>query len=134
MELTPKEKDLIRGSYARIAGRKQEAGLLFYERLFALDPSLRNMFHRAPIEAQASKLMQVFDWIVERLDRLGEAKAELAALGKKHVEFGVTPDHYAMVGSALVWTMKHASEGGLDAETEAAWIELYTFLSGQMEQ
>jgi hemoglobin-like flavoprotein len=133
MELTQHEKDLIRGSYAKISGLKQQAGQIFYKRLFELDPSLKSMFHRAPIDTQAAKLMQVFDWVVERLDRVPELKKELHALGMKHVDFGVKVDHYPLVGSALVWTLKHSLGEEFNAEAEAAWIELYTYLSGQME-
>ena len=133
MELTQQEKDLIRSSYAAIAGLKEQAGQIFYARLFELDPSLRAMFHRAPIETQAAKLMQVFDWVVERLDRVPELKKELHELGRKHVDFGVKVDHYPLVGSALVWTLKKALGKDFDPEAEAAWIELYTYLSGQME-
>lgn len=133
MELSQQEKQSIRESYAKIAGRKELAGKLFYDRLFTLDPSLRPMFHRAPIETQAAKLMQVFDWVVERLDRVPELKAELAALGERHSEFGVKVDHYPIVGSALIWTLKQALGPEFDSGTEAAWIELYTYLSGQME-
>jgi len=133
MELSQTEKQLIRDSYAKIAGRKQEAGQIFYDRLFALDASLRPMFHRAPIETQAAKLMQVFDWVVEHLDRVPELKSELIALGEKHAGYGVKVDHYPIVGSALIWTLKNTLGKDFSAEAEAAWIELYTYLSNQME-
>lgn len=133
MELTAEEKQKIRASFARIAAKQQEAGEMFYQRLFELDPGLRTMFHRAPIETQAGKLMQVLAWVVERLDRVPELKAELHTLGRKHGEFGVEVDHYPLVGSALVWTFKKVLGPDFNRETESAWIELYTYLSGQME-
>ncbi len=133
MELSQEEKQRIRSSYARIAGMQAKAGLMFYDRLFEKDPSLKAMFHRAPIETQAAKLMQVIGFVVERLDRVPETKGELVSLGRKHVDYGVTVDHYALVGAALVWTMKQCLGNDFDADTEAAWIELYTYLSGEME-
>lgn len=133
MELTEREKQLIRETYGKIAGLKDKAGMIFYDRLFQMDPSLRKLFHRAPIETQAAKLMQVFDWVVERLDRVPELKKELHELGAKHADYGVQVDHYSLVGSALVWTLKQALGNDFDAEAESAWIELYTYLSGQME-
>ena len=133
MELSQAEKQLIRESYAKISGLKLEAGKLFYGRLFKLDPSLQEMFHRAPIETQAEKLMQVFDWVIERLDKPADLKQQLAELGAKHVEFGVKTDHYALVGASLVWTLKSALGKEFPPEAEAAWIELYTYLSGQMD-
>jgi hemoglobin-like flavoprotein len=133
MELSQEEIALIRSSYAKIADLKPQAGSLFYGRLFQIDPSLKEMFHRAPIETQAAKLFQVIDWVVERVDRLADLKDELDALGKKHVEFGVKVDHYPIVGSALVWTLKQALGKEFSPEAEGAWIELYTYLSGQME-
>lgn len=133
MDLSQEEKQLIRDSFAKVAPHKDRAGVIFYDRLFQLDPSLREMFHRAPIETQAQKLMQVFGWVVERLDHVKELKAELDELGRKHVEYGVKSDHYALVGSSLVWTLKQALGADFKPEAEAAWIELYTYLSGRMD-
>ena len=133
MDLSQQDKQLIRDSFVKIAPRKQQAGEIFYARLFEKDPSLRAMFHRAPIETQATKLTQVFEWVVERLDRVPELKAELTALGEKHAEYGVKVDHYPLVGSALVWTLKKTLGSEFSPEAEDAWIELYTYLSNQME-
>jgi hemoglobin-like flavoprotein len=133
MDLSQQEKDLIRQSYAKVAGIKEQAGQLFYQRLFEIEPSLREMFHRAPIETQAMKLMQVIEWVVERLDDVKAIKSDLDKLGKIHADYGVKVDHYPIVGSALVWTLKKGLGPEFTPEAESAWIELYTYLSGQME-
>lgn len=133
MILSQQEQKLIQASFAKIAHEKELAGRLFYERLFTLDPNLRAMFQRGPIETQAEKLMQVIEWVVNRVDRVEEIDTELQELGSKHKDYGVTTDHYAQVGAALLWTLNQSLGGQMDNDTEAAWIELYTYLSGKMD-
>jgi len=134
MDLSQREKDLIRQSHAKVATIKDQAGQLFCQRPFAREPSLREMFHRAPIETQAMKLMQVIKWVVERLDDVKSLRDELDKLGKIHADYDVKVDQYPIVGSALVWTLKKGLGSDFSPDAEKAWIELYTYLSGQMER
>ena len=43
--MTPEQKILVQYSFALIAPYADRAGLLFYGRLFQLNPRLRNLFH-----------------------------------------------------------------------------------------
>jgi nitric oxide dioxygenase len=53
-------------------------------------------------------------------------------LAKRHVNFGVTPSHYAPVGAALLWTLEHTFGPAWTPELASAWTAAYTTLSGFM--
>ncbi len=64
------------------------------------------MFRR-DMAAQGRKLMVMIDTVVARLDRLRAARASpLQALGQRHAGYGVADEHYAIVGTALLDTLR----------------------------
>ena len=51
------------------------------------------------------------------LTKLDELVPILTSLGTKHVGYGVVPEHYAIVGEALIATLGDALGDAFDAET-----------------
>jgi hemoglobin-like flavoprotein len=43
-------------------------------------------------------------------------------------------DHYAPLGSALIWMFQHTLGDRFSSEMEEAWLEFYAFLSIEMER
>src|SRR6266576_12956 len=74
----------------------------FYRRLFELSPEVRLLFKRE-IGPQANKLSQMLAWVIEHLEQPDDLATELRKLGARHGGYGVQIDHYAPVGSALIW-------------------------------
>ena len=64
------------------------------------------------MKAHALKVMQTVDVAVKGLADLDKLVPVLQGLGKKHVPYGVLPEHYEVVGQALLATLA----GGLGAE------------------
>ena len=56
----------------------------------------------------------------------------LTSLGTKHVGYGVVPEHYAVVGEALIATLSDALGDAFDAETKAAWVAVYGIVQKTM--
>ena len=54
--MTPQQIALVRDSFAKVVPIKEQAAALFYDRLFALDPSTRALF-RGDMKSQGAKLM-----------------------------------------------------------------------------
>ncbi|MGE5148514.1 MAG: globin domain-containing protein, partial [Rhodospirillaceae bacterium] len=54
------------------------------------------------------------------------------ALGERHKGYGVTADHYAPVGAALLWTLEKGLGADFTPETKEAWTAAYTALAGVM--
>lgn len=98
--LTLAQKTLVQDSFATIAPIADDAAVLFYQRLFELDPSLEPMF-RGNMAEQRKKLMQMLTAAVKGLDRLDQLVPVVESLGRRHAGYGVTDAHYDTVGSAL---------------------------------
>ena len=106
-------------------------GDLFYSKLFMATPSLRNMFPKK-MDDQYNKLMDMLSVIIARLDRIDELSADIAAMARRHVHYGVRPAHYKLVGNALIWTLKQGLGQDWTPEVEKAWTKCYSLLSGVM--
>ena len=104
--MTKDDKHLIRESWAHVVPIADTAASLFYDRLFAIDPSVRPLFATTDMAAQRTKLVQALNYVVESLDDLGGILDALRDLGRRHSGYGVTAAHYASVGAAFLWTLE----------------------------
>ena len=68
--LTVMQKKLVQESFETIAPIADDAAMRFYQRLFELDPSLRQMF-RGDMTEQRKKLMQMLTAAVKGLEACG---------------------------------------------------------------
>jgi hemoglobin-like flavoprotein len=130
--MTPRQQALIRSSWAQVAPICDTAAVLFYERLFALDPTLRPMFAHTDMAAQRKILMQTLAVVVASIDTLETLVPAVQALGRRHAGYGVKPGHYATVGRALLDTFRTGLGDAFTPEGEAAWTEAYELLAGVM--
>ncbi len=129
--MTREEKQLIRNSFEAIHDVAQPMVMLFYGKLFELDPSLKAMF-KAPIKEQAAKLVATLQIAVDSLDNLEPLLPKLRNLGQQHADYGVLPRHYELVEQSLVWAITRALEGGCSPATRMAWQALLRVISAEM--
>src|SRR6185436_3824169 len=94
---------LVQASFEQVRPILESAALMFYERLFELDPSLRALFRQSR-EAQAQKLAQALTVVVKGLEHPAQLRGAVEALGRRHAGYGVRDEHYTTVGEALLWT------------------------------
>ena len=130
--VTDAQKALVQNSFATVATIAEDAAVLFYQRLFELDPSLRPMF-RGDMTEQRKKLMQMLTAAVKGLDRLEQLVPVVKDLGRRHAGYGVEDRHYATVGEALIWTLEQGLGPAFTAEARAAWLAAYGLLAGVMQ-
>jgi hemoglobin-like flavoprotein len=129
--MTPEQKDLVQTSFAQVAPIADQAGVLFYDRLFQLDPSLRPLFH-GDIREQSRKLMQMLAVAVHGLDDLDSIVPAVQALGRRHVGYGVTASHFDTVASALLSTLETGLGPRFTTEVRDAWVAVYSLLTTTM--
>ena len=129
--MTPHQIALVQQSFAKVLPIRETAAALFYDRLFAIDPSTRPLFRR-DIAAQGAKLMAAIATIVRSLDDLEPMMDRIRALARRHVQYGVTDAHYASVGAALLWTLEQGLGADFTAEVQDAWATAYHMLSSTM--
>ena len=110
--MTLKQKQLVQNSWEKVLPISESAATLFYERLFELDPSARPLFKHTNMPEQRKKLMGAIGTLVNGLNMLDQLSPAVSNLGRRHMAYGVTDEHYSSVGRALIWTL----EQGLGAD------------------
>ena len=131
--MTSRQVEQVQRSFEKVKPIAVEAGLLFYQRLFEVDPSLRPMFRATPQE-QAHKLMQVLAVAVSSLTRMEQLVPVLEEMSSKHAAYGVRDEHYDTVGACLLWTLQQGLSGEFTDEVREAWSAAYGLLSGAMKR
>ena len=131
--MNPTQIKLVQDSFAKVAPISEQAAVLFYGRLFEVAPSVRAMFPD-DMKEQRKKLMATLAVVVGGLSNLEAVLPAASALAKRHVNYGAKPEHYPVVGGALLWTLEKGLGDAWTPEVAEAWTAAYGTLSGYMIQ
>ncbi|WP_291684953.1 globin family protein [Bradyrhizobium sp.] len=129
--MNPTQVRLVQESFAKVAPISETAAVLFYDRLFEIAPTVKAMFP-ADMTEQRKKLMAMLAAVVNGLANLESILPAASALAKRHVAYGAKPEHYPVVGSALLWTLEKGLGDAWTADVADAWTAAYGTLSGFM--
>jgi hemoglobin-like flavoprotein len=129
--MTPDQVKLVQQSFARVVPISDAAAVLFYDRLFETAPSVKPMFP-ADMTEQRKKLISTLAVVVNGLGNLETVLPAASALAKRHVGYGAKPEHYPVVGVALLWTLQQGLGDHWTPDVAAAWTAAYATLSGFM--
>lgn len=121
----------IRLCWSKVTASSDAAGEMFYFRLFKIAPGTRRLF-KGDMKDQRMKLMTTLDFIVDHLDQLDALVPEAIQLAARHVKYGVSPEQYAPVGEALIWTVQQVLGPAFTDEDRQAWERAYDSLTGAM--
>lgn len=130
--MTPNQIAAVQTSFAAVLPIAHQAGMIFYERLFATDPRLRTLFS-GDIAVQSDTLMQMIGTAVYGLDQPETIIATVRALGIRHAGYGVSEADYETVGAALLWTLEQGLGANFTPEVAEAWATAYTLLADTMK-
>jgi methyl-accepting chemotaxis protein len=122
---------LVQSSWSKVLPIAPQAAALFYQNLFAADPSLQALF-KGNMEEQGKKLMQMIGAAVGKLNDLPALVPILQNLGQRHAGYGVQDAHYQTVGGALLKTREQGLGGDFTTEVRAAWTEVYGIIAATM--
>ena len=131
--MTPDQVALVQDSFKKVVPIAATAADLFYDRLFAIAPQFRPLFP-LDLREQKTKLIAMLATVVANLHQLEKMMAQVEQLGRRHVTYGVTADHYAPVGEALLWTLEQGLGAEFSPSVKTAWAEAYLALSGTMKE
>lgn len=129
--MTPHQIQLVRTSFAQVEPIAAQAATIFYNNLFAADPSLRTLF-RGDMAAQGERLMTMIGAAVGLLERPHALLPVLRSLGSRHAGYGVKDEHYATVGVALLLTLEQGLGEAFTPEVREAWTVMYGIVSRTM--
>ncbi len=129
--MNPAKINLVQESFSKVAPISERAATLFYDRLFEVAPAVKVMFP-ADMTEQRKKLMATLAVVVNGLSNLESVLPAASALAKRHVSYGARPEHYPVVGGALLWTLEKGLGEAWTADVADAWTAAYGTLSGYM--
>ncbi|HEY9640186.1 MAG TPA: globin family protein [Coleofasciculaceae cyanobacterium] len=124
--------ELLESSFSQIKQQEAEFTAHFYGNLFADYPEVKPLFANTHMEEQARKLFQSLVLVVDNLRNPDALSNPLKGLGTRHIQYGVLPEHYPMVGSTLLKALSICLEKAWTPNTEQAWSEAYTAVTQLM--
>ncbi len=131
IQVTPTQIRLVKESFRKINPSSSQIAVLFYARLFELDPSLRMLF-RGDMVVQGDKLMSMLSVIISMLSRIEVLIPQVRELGVRHAMYGVKDRHYATMGVAFLWTVEKALGPDYTEEVRDAWSAFYAVVADSM--
>lgn len=131
MSLDPQ---LLRASFDLAVANQPQLTARFYEILFERYPQVKPLFGRNSNANQANMLQGALVAVMDHLDDANWLSDTLTAMGKKHVDYGVTDEMFDWVGASLLAALAEAAGDRWTVEVEAAWVEAYGAIAGLMQR
>jgi NAD(P)H-flavin reductase/hemoglobin-like flavoprotein len=122
---------LLKESWGYIEDRADDLANNFYARVFLADPSLRELFPVAMTD-QRSRWIQSLVSIIQMVDNPDALEEFLDRLGKGHRRFHVEPQHYGVVGVALLASLREYAGDRWSIEYDQAWRDAYDTMAIRM--
>lgn len=127
---------LVQDSFAQLIPSGETSletffGEIFYQRLFELQPHLRQLFQGDMVK-QSQKLLDMLRSIINNLER--PDVPSIQELGSKHkTDYKVKNTDYNAVGEALIWTFEATMGEDFTPELRQAWVTAYGLLAQTMK-
>ena len=117
--------ELLESSFAQIKVNSLEVTKRFYTLLFTDYPEVQPLFANTHMEKQRKQLFQSLVFTVNYLRKPDALSDALRGLGTRHVQYGVLPQHYPMVGSSLLKAFELSLGTAWTPDVQQAWTEAY---------
>lgn len=131
--MQPAQVKIVQSTFEAMAPKGEQLTETFYKELFTRDPSLKPLF-KGDLKEQRRKLLASIAMVVRALHAPEPIIPAVQALGKRHVDYGVKPEHYDTVGAALLGALEKEAGPAFTPEVKEAWAGAYTLLAGIMKQ
>ena len=127
MNLSQNTIDAVKASTPLIGANAEKITTRMYEILFSKYPETKPLFTNAQGD-QHKKLAGAIAAFATNIDRLDALSGAVEKMATTHVATNVKPEHYPMVGDALVNAMADVLGDDFSDEYKVAWGEAYGFL------
>ena len=121
--------ELLENSFAQIEPRLPAFSRSFYANLFLLYPEIKLLFGNTDMEAQSQKLVESLILVVINLHKPDILTQTLRNLGARHIKYGALPEHYYLVGNALLTTFEQYLRSDWTPEVKQAWVDAYSVIT-----
>jgi hemoglobin-like flavoprotein len=128
------DRDLhaLQASFDLIAPHGEELIDQFYDRLFEAAPAVRPLFDATDLPRQKMMLLGTLVLLRKSLHDLDTILPTLRKLGARHVAYGARPEHYPVVGEALISAMAAVAGPAWSSRHEVAWRHAYAIVAATM--
>ena len=121
--------EVLEQSFDEIKPKANEFVASFYDNLFTANPEAKPLFDTTDMAAQKKKLLSSLVLVVENLREPEMLDSSLRGLGARHVKYGALPEHYPLVGGALLTTFGQYLGDKWTPEVKQAWVDAYGAIS-----
>src|SRR5215831_3444392 len=122
---------LLKESWGNVEDQADDLANNFYARIFRADPDLRELFPVAMTE-QRTRWVQSLVSIIQMVDDPDSLDEYLGRLGRAHRRFHVEPQHYGVVGEALMTSLREYAGDRWSIEYDQAWRDAYDTMAVRM--
>jgi len=121
----------LQRSFSTVAAFGDEFPLFFYSHLFLSHPEARAMFPAA-MSAQRDRIVGALVEVVGNVHQIDTVVPMLQQLGRDHRKYGVTADHYPMVGASLLAALEHFLADEWTDELAVDWSAAFGIVADVM--
>jgi len=126
--MTNETKAIIKATAPVLKQHGEAITTAMYKVLFSKYPETQDMFKDASAD-QHKKLAAAVYAYAANIDHLENLTKGIEKMAEVHVKTGVKPEHYPMVGDALLQAIKTVLGDAATDEIMDAWAEAYGFLA-----
>lgn len=124
--------ETLERSFDLVATRGEALVDHLYANFFARVPSALPLFSEADMIGQKKMVLQILIMLRTSLRDLGAIVPALQSLGTRHARYGVLPEHYPVMGAALLEAMAAVGGDEWKPEYTAAWGGAYGVVQDAM--
>jgi hemoglobin-like flavoprotein len=129
--LTAEEIVGVKSSFDMVFANATDMTTAFYDRIFELAPEFRPMFP-SDMSILKQDFISKLSVLVGSLDQATGLLSGADLLGRNHLRYGVKPEHYPVVGEALLWSLARGLGPRWTDELEQAWRKVYAIIAQRM--
>jgi hemoglobin-like flavoprotein len=126
--------DLLRESWECALANGGDIALHMYAEIPDLGPEIQDIFVRVNLEEQRELFMGTLQFIVMNYERRALVERMLREMGRRHVGYGVRPEHYGVFGECFLRALKRSCGSKWNLETELLWRTVYEDIADVMAQ
>lgn len=124
--------DRLEHSFAQIKDRGSEFTEIFYRILFANYPETQPLFQQVDMQEQGKKLFASLALVVANLRNPETLANRLIEMGARHVNYGVSANHYSMVGEAMIQALEATLGSNWTPDLQQSWMDAYRVVAEVM--
>lgn len=126
-------KAIIKSTAPLLKERGEEITTVMYQFLFESNPELQELFKDAAPD-QYKKLASAVYAYAANIDKLEALGKGIETIAMAHVKTNIKPEHYPLVGTALLRAIEKVLGSAATPEIMDAWKEAYFFLADVLIQ